>query len=124
MLLAILFQASNFELGWILAGMGALAAGIGIFRAGFAVGHTASRFTDTFERFVDRHLESQDELLKIGKTVAEGIPLLANIQTGQQEVQKSLLHFTKSMNQKIEMTDTSLAGMWEMVEERRKRSAS
>lgn len=123
----IFVGAGEFDparVGWILATIGALAAGIGIWRAGFALGRSAERITTAFEIFVQRHLANQEVLIEMGKSVAGAVPMLARIQTGQQELAQSLLHFTDSMNKKIEMTDTSLAGMWEMLEERRKRSAN
>jgi hypothetical protein len=78
------------EIGWLLAGLGALAGGIGIFRAGFSLGRTAGRFSDAFENLAVRHLDGQDRLIQIGEKLVPAATALMSVQETQEQIRISI----------------------------------
>ena len=106
-LIGLWLQAASLELGWILAGFGALAAGLGIFRAGFALGKSAGEITRTFQEFAMHHNQTQEQLISLAQEAVTVLPLIATIQEGQEQMRITM----RAMNRKLNRLTGADEGM-------------
>lgn len=91
--------AEPIEIGWLLAGLGALAAGGGILKIGWSLGRASNRVTTAFESYVQGTLIRHEEMMGVAR---EGVALARGIQQDQKE-----------LHTEVRALRSGLGGIWD-----------